>query len=77
MAITRTAETNVRVPRGDSGHIRGPANVVLLALTAIQDAIIKCANEVKAPQGVDPITTIALRETEMHISVSYTKDESD
>ncbi|KKK56768.1 hypothetical protein LCGC14_3061210 [marine sediment metagenome] len=72
---TRTVETDVRVPRGDSGHIRGPASEVLVALTAIQTAIAACANEVEAPQGVDPIATISLSQTDVHVSVSYTEDD--
>ena len=71
---TRTVETDVRVPRGDSGHIRGPASEVLVALTAIQDAVAECANGVEAPQGVDPIATITLSTTDVSVSVSYTED---
>ena len=74
--ITRTVETSVRVPRGDSGHIRGPASEVLTALGEIQAAVADCANRLKAPQGVDPIATIALSQTDIHITVTYTEDEA-
>ncbi len=73
--ITRTVETDVRVPRGDAGHIRGPASEILTALRDVQAAVAECANGVKAPQGVDPVATINLTQTDVHISVSYTEDE--
>ncbi len=72
---TRTVETDVHVPRGDSGRIRGPASEILVALTAIQTAIAQCANELEALQGVDPIATISLTQTDVRVSVSYTEDE--
>ncbi len=72
---TRTVETDVRVPRGDSGHIRGPASEVLTALTEIQDAIAECANQIDAPAGVDPAATISLTQTDAHVSVSYTEGD--
>ena len=74
--ITRTVETDVKVPRGDSGNIRGPATEVLAALTEIQNAIVDCANRIKAPAGVDPTATIALSQTDVHVTVTYTEDET-
>ncbi len=73
--ITRTVETDVKVPRGDSGHIRGPASEVLVALSDIRTAIRECANKIEAPQGVDPTATIQLSQTDVHITVTYTEDE--
>ncbi len=70
----RTVETDVRVPRGDSGHIRGPVSEVLLALTELQEAVVECANQIEAPAGVDPVATISLSQTEVHVSVSYTEE---
>ena len=74
--ITRTVETDVKVPRGDSGNIRGPASEVLTALTAIQTAVADCANRIKAPQGVDPTATIQLSQTDVHVTVTYTEDDT-
>ncbi len=74
--ITRTVETDVKVPRGDTGNIRGPATEVLTALTEIQNAVSDCANRIKAPQGVDPVATIALSQTDVHITVTYTEDDA-
>ncbi len=72
---TRTVETDVRVPRGDSGNIRGPATEVLAALTELQEAVTECANRISLPAGVDPIATISLSQTDVHVSVSYTDEE--
>ena len=76
MTIRRTVETDVRVPRGDSGHIRGPASEVLVALGDIQNAVTECANSIDAPAGVDPIVTISLSQVDVKVSVSYTEDET-
>ena len=76
MTTRRTVETDVRVPRGDSGLIRGPTSEVLVALTAIQEAVTDCANRIDAPAGVDPIVTISLSQIDVKVSVSYTEDDT-
>ncbi len=76
MTTRRTVETDVRVPRGDSGLIRGPTSEVLVALTDIQTAVTDCANRIDAPAGVDPIVTNNLTQTDVHVSVSYTEDDT-
>ena len=36
-----------------------------------------CANRIKAPQGVDPVVTIQLSQTDVHVTVTYTEDDGE
>lgn len=71
--ITHSVDTQIRVPRGDSGHIRGKGSHVLLALSQIQDAVRDLLTALEPPQGVDPTVTISLSATDVLITAAYTE----
>ncbi len=77
MDLRHSIDATVRVPRGDSGHIRGDASVVLVALSELQDAVRACASEVKAPAGIEPTITITLGATEVGITASWRGAEDE
>ena len=73
--ITRTVDTKVRVPRGDSGQIRGIASQILTAQTEITDGILAVVRALEPPHGVEPIVTIELGTHDILITAHYTEDD--
>ena len=73
--ITHSVDTRIRVPRGDSGHIRGQGGQVLVALSELQDAARQALVALDPPQGAEATLTISLGATDVLITASYTGDQ--